>query len=50
MCWNAQQAFRETGLNHDGANPLTIPATVTSIGDVSERARFFTAPLRECEP
>ena len=46
MCWNAQHAFRETGLDHDGGNPLTIPATVTSIGIVSERARSSTAPLR----
>ena len=46
MCWNAQHAFRNTGLDHDGANPLTIPATVTSIEYVSERARSSTAPLR----
>ena len=46
VCWNTQQAFRLTGLDHDGGNPLTIPAAVTSIGDVSERARSSTAPLR----
>ena len=39
MCWNAQFAFAHSGLDHDAANPLTIPATVTVIEPVSSLAR-----------
>ena len=46
MCWNAQEAFRNTGLDHDAANPLTIPATVTIIHSVSSLARSLAPTLR----
>ena len=41
LCWNAQAAFQKSGLNHDAEHPLVIPAAVTSIGGVSERASLL---------
>ena len=52
VCWNAQSAFYETGLDHDAENPLFIPATVTTIGKVSERASLLhcAASRAACAP
>ena len=56
LCWNAQGAFARSGLDHDAEHPLVIPATVTAIPDVSERAltsssvRRYACGVHPCLP